>query len=868
MKKSKKYVKRIMSVLLVCIMVFSLFSVCASAEGGYIYIAPGNATNDILNAKVNECTNKDDIEILMISGNPQISDISYAVRLLPNLKKIYANNCSISDISWLSDFGFFVDQADDNDPNDLPPVQAHIINQLIELELEGNGIYDITPLGDIPYAISKLSLDNNYITNITPLYKELNISSNVNAYYSHLSLENNFISDARLFEAFKFYSPESTYCLHLNGNYISNVSQISKLEANIYDFGTQNCIPENEAERFVIGEISKDENEEPTYGIKGYFGGISDSDIIIPTTGIVTSHDSNSSTQQVNITAIDGRAFRDNVVIETVSMGDNITDIGEEAFYSCTKLKRIKLSNNITDIKKFTFFNCVDLAGVCIPNSVTNIEDRAFRNCANLKAVEFSNKDTTIATTAFRMCNIDIFEVFVSSSISDTDFGLSNIVSDTNSALKNSLLKIYVETGTNFFNYGNPIRRDFNIVNGLLSATTYSGDILKIPVGVTNINVVTYNVPITLKSVIIPEGVTNINLPLNVGSRDFKVLLPNSTEAIGTFITSTQPSNVDVYYNASNTVISNYVTTNDFIGINDFLISYDVLDSYAGTSVANTEITIPSDLGIDEIGAYAFYKPRNAVVQNISKIVLPNGIRIIGSCAFMSCSSLTEFIFGTDNKLKTIGSNVFRNCTSLTAISIPNSVVTIYARSFLNCTSLVTFDINENASLKNIGVNLFEGCTSLRNTGDDPDFFVIPENVTKVPSHVFMNCHGLANLQLPEHMTTVNDFNISALEGVLHNERDEDFIIYCNDTGVPFDLAFELSSAGYNVEDLDNLSLLNNLANCSISRYSSISTIETENTTNSDVDLLISDYLNNKNQEDIDIEDIDYLINIVLICNA
>jgi hypothetical protein len=72
----------------------------------------------------------------------------------------------------------------------------------------------------------------------------------------------------------------------------------------------------------------------------------------------------------------------------------------------------------------------------------------------------------------------------------------------------------------------------------------------------------------------------------------------------------------------------------------------------------------------------------------------------------------------------TIEREAFKDCTSLSSITIPNSV-------------------------KKIGVSAFSGCTSLSTV-------VLSENLTKVEGWTFQNCSKLASISIPAHVAIIN----------------------------------------------------------------------------------------------------------------
>jgi len=79
---------------------------------------------------------------------------------------------------------------------------------------------------------------------------------------------------------------------------------------------------------------------------------------------------------------------------------------------------------------------------------------------------------------------------------------------------------------------------------------------------------------------------------------------------------------------------STYFSANDALNNNqafDFDVKDGILRSYRGSS---DQIVIPANLGIIEIGEDAF-----SFRENLIMVEIPEGVKIIGSGAFYSCSS-------------------------------------------------------------------------------------------------------------------------------------------------------------------------------------------------------------------------------------
>jgi len=130
----------------------------------------------------------------------------------------------------------------------------------------------------------------------------------------------------------------------------------------------------------------------------------------------------------------------------------------------------------------------------------------------------------------------------------------------------------------------------------------------------------------------------------------------------------------------------------------------------------------------------------------------------IGAAAFEDCSSLTSItlpftsknsttpesislssIFGghVPDSLKTvvitggtsIGDWAFRNCSSLTSITIPSSVTSIGDEAFYDCSSLTSITIPD--SVTSIGEHAFHHCSSLAS-------ITIPSSVTSIGGYAFV----------------------------------------------------------------------------------------------------------------------------------
>ena len=116
--------------------------------------------------------------------------------------------------------------------------------------------------------------------------------------------------------------------------------------------------------------------------------------------------------------------------------------------------------------------------------------------------------------------------------------------------------------------------------------------------------------------------------------------------------------------------------------------------------------------------------------------------------AFRNCSSLTSITI--PNKLTTIGESAFSGCDSLTSITIPDSVTSIGEYAFWSCDSLTSVIFGERSQLNTIDQGAFSDCDSLIS-------IVIPDSVTNISKRAFSGCSSLESITIPDGVTSINE---------------------------------------------------------------------------------------------------------------
>lgn len=103
---------------------------------------------------------------------------------------------------------------------------------------------------------------------------------------------------------------------------------------------------------------------------------------------------------------------------------------------------------------------------------------------------------------------------------------------------------------------------------------------------------------------------------------------------------------------------------------------------------------------------------------------------------------------GKTFNVTSIGEYAFRDCNSLTSITIPSSIKSIKSYAFYNCTSINGITIP--AGVTELGSGCFEGCSSLIS-------MTVPSGISAVEDELFYGCTALKSLILPASITAIGE---------------------------------------------------------------------------------------------------------------
>ena len=456
--------------------------------------------------------------------------------------------------------------------------------------------------------------------------------------------------------------------------------------------------------------------------------------------------------------------------LKSINIPNSVTSIGGDAFYGCSGLEKVIVPN--FDIKKwccieFGFYSAnplyyahhlysdenTEITKLVIPDGVTSIGDYAFEYCSGLTSVTIPNSVTSIGDYAFEYCS-GLTSVTIHNSVTSIGDGAFIGCSGLEKVIVPNI-DIKNWCSIEFGHSGNPLQYAHHLYSDENTEITE----LVIPDGVTSIGSSAFYKCSGLTSVTIPNSVTNIgsyafcgcsgltsvnigNNVTSIGNSAFSgcsgltsVTIPNSVTSIG--------SSAFSGCSGLKKVIVPDIKTWCSIEFGAYYYSNPLQYAHHLYSDENTEITklvIPD--GVTIIGSSAFIG-----CSGLTSVTIPNSVTSIGGSAFSSCSGLTSVTI--PNSVTSIGYSAFSGCSGLTSVTIPNSVTSIGGSAFYNCSGLTSVTIPN--SVTSIGDGAFSGCSGLTSV-------TIPNSVTSIGSYAFYGCSGLTSVNIGNNVTSIGSY--------------------------------------------------------------------------------------------------------------
>ena len=132
----------------------------------------------------------------------------------------------------------------------------------------------------------------------------------------------------------------------------------------------------------------------------------------------------------------------------------------------------------------------------------------------------------------------------------------------------------------------------------------------------------------------------------------------------------------------------------------------------------------------------------------------------IGGSAFMNCSRLASVQI--PDSVTSIGYSAFFGCSNLTSIDIPESITSMGLFAFTNCESLTSVyitDIEKWCAISFDGGSLDSNplyyAKKLYLNDELVTDLVIPNSVTEIRGHAFVNCSSLTSVKISDSVTSI-----------------------------------------------------------------------------------------------------------------
>ena len=440
------------------------------------------------------------------------------------------------------------------------------------------------------------------------------------------------------------------------------------------------------------------------------------------------------------LSSIGSKAFDGCSGLTNVTIPESVTSIGDVAFSGCSGLTNVTIPESVTAINQSVFAYCFSLKSVTIPAGVTDIGSSSFAGCSSLSTFDVPEGVTRIGKWAFSGCSGLKTIVFNGDAPAIEEGCFSKDMYDGN--------YFYVNT-TAFYPIDNETWTEDKLVNYGAQRLTW--------VGYRDV-AAAYTVHFNA------NGGENAPDDQIKGHGVDLILSSGKPTRVGFIFLgwNTDPEAEEAAY-ASSAAFSTDADTTLYAIWQELKPGEILVDG----GVCGPDLNWAFYQGglLQLFGSGAMYDWNNdsdvpwySCRENITDIVLPDGLTNIGNNAFRGCKYVQSVTI--PSTMTSIGDWVFAGCSSLGSVEIPERVTCIGKAAFRDCSSLSSVTIP--STMTSIGDWVFAGCSSLGSVE-------IPESVTGIGEYAFTDCSSLTEVTIPSSVTSIGlnaFYNCGAIQAV------------------------------------------------------------------------------------------------------
>ena len=457
--------------------------------------------------------------------------------------------------------------------------------------------------------------------------------------------------------------------------------------------------------------------------------------------------------------------------LKEVSISKSVASIGKDAFYNCSGITSVKwdaincenftvstapfnsicsnitsfvFGNEVEHIPAYICYNMGNIADIAITNNIKTIGTDAFFGCSGLTSILWNAKkseDFLESTAPFNNICTKITSLTFGEEVEHIPSYICNGMAKVSpKVIPNSVKTIgkYAFWGTRVYktNWEEGV---LYIDSCLIKAEneelkdTYSikeGTRLIADEAFLDCNVLT---SLSLASTISYVGNDAFSGCTNLT----EIVIPNNIVYMGWNVFSECYRLSSIIWNVKKCDDFENYETSPFYDIRERITSFkfgnevEYIPAFLCYDMSNIpQISLPSSVKV--IGKYAF-----AYCDDLTSLVISDGVITINDCAFSGCRYVNELLIG--KSVEHIGTNVFQNCYNIDNI-VWNAK---NCSDFESAMQSAFYSIRSNISSFKIGNGVEYIPAYLCYGMDDLYSIIVPENVTAIGQEAFSNCNYL-----------------------------------------------------------------------------------------------------------------------------